>query len=133
MRKCESCGAVMPAQQGRGRPRKVCESCRPTRSAARVVQLDGEPVRKRDEPALVAAVRAQLVDAGREATVDGVLALELAGRIVDKMTTGAAVATLSRELAATLERAVRGARVEADPVADLTARRAERAARAAGQ
>lgn len=135
MRKCESCGAVMPAQQGRGRPRKVCEACRPTRSAARVVQLGGgaeveirEPARKRDEPALVAAVRAQLIDAGREATVDGVLALELAGRIVDRMTTGAAVATLSRELAATLERAVRGAKVEADPVLDFVAKRAERAA-----
>jgi hypothetical protein len=129
----------MPPQQGRGRPRKVCPKCRPPRSGDTVVQLGGAAVqdgdagaRKRDEPALVAQVRAQLVEADREATVDGVLALELAARISSPLTTGSAVATLARELTIVLERAVRGAKVEADPVADLAERRAAKAA-AAGQ
>lgn len=137
MRKCESCGAVMPAQQGRGRPRKVCEACRPTRSAARVVQLGGgaeveirEPARKRDEPALVAAVRARLVDADRADSIDGLVALELAGRIVDKVTTGSAVAALTRELDAAMARAMVGVKVAEDPV-DRFKERRDRAA--AGQ
>lgn len=66
----------------------------------------------------------------RADTVEGLVALQLAARIENPATTGSAVAALTRELAAAMERALAGVKVEADRVADFEARRA---ARAAGQ
>lgn len=101
-----------------------------------MVQIGGEPAqhgdagaRNRDEPALVAAVRAQLDAADRAGTVEGLVALELAARIVSPVTTGSAVATLTRELTEAMGRALAGVKAKDDPVD----RFAERRARAAGQ
>ncbi len=129
MRKCKRCGAVMPPKAGPGRPREVCEACKPSRVLAAVpAEVVGAPARS-DEP-LIAATRKTLVDAGRLDTVPGQMALVLAARMLDRMNTGSSVASLSRELRATLDEALAGAVVEADPVVDFSARRA---ARAAGQ
>jgi hypothetical protein len=71
---------------------------------------------------------AQLAEADREDTVDGMLALELASRIASPVTTGSAVAALSRELTATMARALAGVKAKGDPIDEMAERRANRAA-----
>jgi hypothetical protein len=72
---------------------------------------------------LVEAIRRELEEAERVDTVLGQQALELAGRIVSPLSTGASVATLSRELRTVMAEATAGAVLAADPLDELRLRR----------
>jgi len=78
--------------------------------------------------AVSVAVLAELVAAGRESSSLGVQALALAGRIDAGRDTGAAIASLSRELRATVEAALKGVAAKADGLDDLARRREKKAA-----
>lgn len=78
------------------------------------------------ESGLVAAVRAELVKADRLDSAMGQAALGLAERLTSAADTGSAVASLTRELRATLEVATAGARVAASPLEQARDELAER-------
>lgn len=84
---------------------------------AEVVPLGSNP------SGLVEAIRRELEEADRVDTVLGQQALELAGRIVSPLSTGASVATLSRELRTVMAEATAGASLAADPLDELRLRR----------
>lgn len=130
------CGAVIPPQQGSARPRKYCEECRPPRNRKnpRVIELPtpdrpsavpdlGDP----DEAALVAMYRKQLETAERVESPEGALVMHLANLFANGQHTAAGAATLSRELRAAMEMALRGAPKSADALDELTARRRRKA------
>jgi len=75
---------------------------------------------------LVAAVRAELVAAGRADSALGQAALGLAERLAGSANTGSAVAALTRELRATLEAATLGATVQESPLERLRDQMADR-------
>lgn len=132
MRTCKRCGVGLPPQT-RGRPRELCDRCKPA-SRSRVVTAlppaaTSQPAPTTDGP-LVTQVRADLDAAGRSDTSAGQAAILLARTAEASHATAAGVAVALRELRATLALALAGAEKAADPVADLAARRA---ARAAGQ
>lgn len=78
---------------------------------------------------LVAAARRELVAAGRLDSVLGQQALQLAARMCSAAPeTGSAFAALSRELRAVMAEAVSDGEAQDDPVNDIDARRARKAA-----
>jgi hypothetical protein len=80
------------------------------------------------EASVAAAVRAELDTAGRVDTTLGQAALRLAARIDGGGDTGAGMASLSRELRATMDAALRNAAKSADRLDELAARREQKAA-----
>jgi hypothetical protein len=72
----------------------------------------------------VAAITEELEAAGRLGSVLGRQALALARAVDDPSTSGAAVASLSRELRVVMAEAVRGAVVVRDGLDEVAARRA---------
>lgn len=105
VRSCAECSASL---EGRSPRAKFCgDACRKAanRRPAKVglTEAPTAPV----EPAasgLVAAVTAELTDLEVLGTVDGQTALALAERIVSPMETGSAAASMTRELAACMDR-----------------------------
>jgi len=108
---CESCGAVFEA--ARSDARFCGERCR-KRAQRGAAGGPVRPVERLDDlpgPGLAAAVLAELEAAGRVDTAGGQSALTLARRIEDGRDTGSAIASLNREMRATLAEAVKGAKV----------------------
>jgi ubiquinone biosynthesis protein COQ9 len=66
----------------------------------------------------------QLTEAGRESTTLGKMALALAARLDANQDSGGAMASMAKQLEATLESATKGANVVASPMDELRARRA---------
>jgi len=81
---------------------------------------------------LADAVRAELVAAGRLESALGQAAIGLAERLADQRDTGAAVASLTRELRATLASATEGARVVESPLERMRAQLVEARRRRSG-
>lgn len=135
---CATCDGPFEAKRSTAR---FCSSncrVRSHRGGGRVVELK-VPARKsskevtsaRDVPdgpgGVELAAVAQLEDAGRLGTVLGQAALVLARRLDARtMDTGSAVAAVARQLEVTLEAAVAGAHMAADPVDELRRRRDEK-------
>lgn len=122
----EGCGNTIPPQKGRARPRKFCEECRPpkNRPNPRVITLPeaaGEPVE--ESPGLVASYRAQLEAADRLDSPEGALVMHLARLFEAGQHTASGAASLSRELRAAMEEALKGAPAKADSLDELAARR----------
>lgn len=116
--KCAVCQTVFEAQRSTAR---YCSStCRSRGNRAGVASVEALPERP---SGLVEAIRRDLEEADRVDTVLGQQALELAGRIVSPLSTGASVATLSRELRTVMAEATAGAVLAADPLDELRARR----------
>ena len=117
-RACDSCGASYEAKRKNSR---FCSgTCRVRASRGAVtpavrasVSSLPPPVVEPEESSLglVVAVRQELEDAHRLETSLGQASLALAVRLESKGDTGAAVASLNRELRATLAEAVKGAHV----------------------
>lgn len=142
MRVCATpgCGQVIPAQKGSARPRKYCTTCRPPRKRTnpRVIKLPGaeaaqQPPEQHPEqpaeilPELVAAYRKQLDEADRLTTPDGAHVMLLAGLLAAGAHTASGAASLSRELRAAMEVALRGAPRQADRLDELADRRHRKA------
>ena len=133
-RLCASCGKVLPVPRSSGRPRTRCEECSPVRQhdvkrraphklvdPVPVVVLPVDSV-----PSLLDSTRAALVDADRLYSVAGQAALVLAEQLVSGAHSGAGFAALVKQLHATMDVALDGARRVADPVDELLARRVRR-------
>lgn len=139
-RTCEECGAVIPPQTGSARPRKYCVKCRPPRNRPnpRVIPMPDQAATSRpaqapaagEEPALVASYRKVLEQADRASTPDGMQVLLLAQLLAVGPHTAAGAASLSRELRAAMEVALRDAPRQADELDELQARRIAKAANA---
>lgn len=143
-RTCEQCGAKIPPQKGSARPRKFCATCRPPRNRPnpRVIktprtdegqEASAAPVdlptgRKPGRPGLVETYRRQLEAAERLETPEGAHVLLLAELLAGDGHTAAGAASLSRELRAAMEEAMKGAPPLADRLDELAARRAQKAA-----
>ena len=128
MRNCEKCGAKLPLQQGRGRRRKMCEACSPTRdrgkarAAAPVVPISSPTSRS-----VLTSVTDELTAAGMLDSHQGQLALVLAGRIEQGDDTGASLSQMVRQLRETMASALASAEPEAvDPLDELRAKRERR-------
>ena len=130
--RCAGCGGPMPPRIGRGRPRKMCETCSPTRKrlprgtskttpAPTITALPGQP-------GVTDATRRELDACGRTDTPLGLAALVLAGRLDSGQESGSSLATLAKQLEATLRAATKGATVAASPLDELRARRDARRA-----
>ena len=118
--KCSQCGGPLQ-RNGQGRPRKRCEKCAPPRGKAALVALNPRPSESvRD------ATLEQLTEAGRVGTTLGRTALALAARIDANQDSGGALASLAKQLEATLESATKGAKSVASPMDELRARRADK-------
>lgn len=116
-----NCGRTFQATNPRA---KYCSStCRSrgNRAGGSVVELPTqEPT---NDSGLLAATRSELSAAGVLDTVLGQQALELAARISSPMSTGASVASLSKELRVVMVEATAGAQAVGDPLDELRARR----------
>lgn len=122
-RRCETCGALLPIQTGRGRRRKFCEDCSTRSPKARQRKALAES----DSRGLFAAVRAELDEAGVLATADAEAALLLAKRIESQVDPGSAIAQMVRTLREMKSAALSVSDVETgDPVDEFTAKRRER-------
>lgn len=88
------------------------------------------PVSHGPAPALVESYRKQLEEAERLDTPDGALVMHLAMLFASGEHTASGAASLSRELRAAMEVALRGAAKQGDAVDELTARRRSKAASA---
>lgn len=135
-RTCEQCGATIPPQQGSARPRKYCVECRPPRNRPnpRVIDLGGvkAPSGPPEAPqgpvsGLVASYQRQLEAVQRLDTPEGAHVMHLATLFVSGNHTAAGAASLSKELRAAMEDAVKGAPKQADRLDELAARREQKA------
>lgn len=117
-RNCDTCGAAYVAQSSRSRFCSTrCRVQNHRKSLGREYVLTPPPA----DP-LLAAVRADLVAAGRLNSVLGQAAVRLAEKMSDSHT-GAALAALSKELRNTMEAALRSAPAAPDLVDELRRRR----------
>ncbi|MFD6071384.1 hypothetical protein, partial [Amycolatopsis lurida] len=130
---CEQCGATIPPQQGSARPRKFCTTCRPPRNRPnpRVIDLKASPeapeAPQRPVSGLVASYQRQLEAVERLDTPEGAHVMHLAALFVSGNHTAAGAASLSKELRAAMEDAVKGAPKQADRLDELAARRVQKA------
>lgn len=129
-RTCAKCKAVIPPQQGSARPRKYCTKCSPPRNRPnpRVIHLPaGEPgstdVVQPVEAPLVAMYRKRLETAEQVETPEGAHVLYLAALLVAGEHTASGAASLSKELRAAMELAVKDAPREPDAIDELEERR----------
>ena len=122
-RNCAVCGKPFEATR---KTAKYCGStCRARQSKGVIVAFTPPPQPDpwANDPPLVAAVRSELDGFGRASSALGLAAIELAFGVASGQTPPAAKATLTKELRATLEAAVRGATTIANPVDELRSRR----------
>lgn len=128
------CEAEIPPQKGSARPRQYCAKCRPPRNRPnpRVVQLPPPSSTPKapaeSESPVVTAYQRQLVEAERLDTPDGAHVMHLARLFAVGNHTAAGAASLSRELRAAMEVALKGASTKADKLDELADRRAAKAA-----
>lgn len=129
-RACAWCGHTFEAKRPTA---KFCSSnCRAKSSnaskrAPRPAPAEVPPVPLPVASGLVAAVRAELEAAERDATALGAQALALAARIDTGADTGSAIAALSKELRAVMDSALAGAAKAADKLDELSERRKRKA------
>lgn len=129
MRKCEKCGANIPLQQGRGRRRRMCETCSPSRKPKSRPTATASAAGLSDRSGVVSTVTAELIAVGMLESHQGQLALVLANRIETGDDTGAALAQMVRQLRETMASALSSAEPEAvDPLDELRAKRERRGA-----
>lgn len=128
-----SCATVIPPQQGSARPRKYCVDCRPPRNRKnpRVIDLP-KPAAVPDvsdpgEPALVVTYRKQLGQVERLDSPEGAHVMHLANLFANGQHTAAGAASLSKELRAAMEMALKGAPKAADALDELAKRRHQKA------
>lgn len=120
-RDCAVCGESFEAKRPQA---KYCgDRCRKRAQRGGVNKAAAAPPQTEAVTGLVDAVRRELHTAGREDTVAGQHALELANRIVNAPGMNTGVAALSKQLQAVLAEALRGSQQVADPVDELKARR----------
>lgn len=120
-RTCDACSAAYDAQ--RPNSRYCSESCR--KKAARGTSSPRiEPIVSEAAPVAStrSRVQAELEAGGRAETYLGAAALALADRI-DQSTAVMGFAALVKELRSTMDAAMAGVKVAADPVDELRARR----------
>ena len=122
-RQCTSCGADLPVELGRGRPRSKCVDCSPPRRLAVADEPAPAPVQA---AGLLAKVRRQLEDAGRQDTVCGIAALEAARSLEDDELTGSARAQLLAVMTRSAAEALEGS-AKPDALLDELRARRERA------
>lgn len=120
---CPGCGGPImgaPGEAGRGRPRKYCLTCRPSRAKtpppAQV--LPPTPI-----GSVYDATRAVLTDTGRLHTPMGAAAMVLAEHIDTGEQSGSALSSMVKQLSAALAEATANAKTEANPVDELRAKR----------
>ena len=124
-RPCDACSA--PYEALRAWSRFCSPTCRSrARRGARAPHLVHMPTPSAGAGQLVRAVVAELEKAERLETALGQAAVAVARRIERGGDTGSAVASLTRELRATLDQAVAGARVTTSPLAQMRDELAER-------
>jgi uncharacterized OB-fold protein len=114
-RTCNSCGRGFSASRSDARFCGPTCRKRATRGAVRSVT----ELRPAQRTGLVAAARSELEAAGRMDSLLGQSVLALAERLESGVDTGAAFASLNRELRATLEQAKAGTKVERSPLQEL--------------
>lgn len=105
-RSCEVCGKVFEAQRSTA---KACSSSCRARKSQRGPTILPLPLAGATSTGLIESVRSELAAAGREDSALGQSALVLAGRIASGAEPASAVASLNRELRATLADALRTA------------------------
>ncbi|MEI8082707.1 MAG: hypothetical protein WCI74_12765, partial [Actinomycetes bacterium] len=107
---------------GRSGQRKYCERCSPPRRRKGAVPANVIPLPTGNgscRAAVLTALRAAQV----EHTVGGAVALLLAERLDSGTDSGSAIATLAKQLQATLADALRGTKVKDSPLDELRRRR----------
>src|SRR5262245_10624600 len=122
-RSCLSCGAAIPPQLGRARPRKRCAKCSPPRNRKnpRVIELPSTTAQP-----LVESYHRQLVESNRLNTPEGAQVIALAELFVAGNHTAAGAASLSKEIRAAFDVAMKGADRQADSGDELQAKRRAR-------
>ena len=124
---CVKCGGPLPVQTGRGRRRKRCENCAPSRVVS--PKTTSRPaVPAAPTSGLLGATRAELARAGQLSSHAGQAALLLAERIEFGENSGSAIAQMVRQLHDTMSRALADQVAEADPLDELLSRRERRRA-----
>jgi hypothetical protein len=130
-RSCESCGD--PYEAVRANARFCSERCKKRAQRGHVADVPAAPGSGTSggTAALVSATRRDLQQAGRLDTFLGQAALSLAARIEADQDTGSAIASLNKELRATVAEALKGVQAPASSVTklkdELAARRQRRA------
>ena len=132
-RECEVCGREYEAKRSTS---QVCGSTCRTRKSRQPKPATNPGPAPAAAPAngaeladLVAMTQARLAEVERDQTVLGSLALILAGRLASgAVDTGSSIASLSKELRATIAAATEGAQTESDLVDELEERRARKLA-----
>jgi len=124
-RMCASCGRPYGAKRASSR---FCgPTCRQRASRASAAGIPPRAATSGDRAAspsdLERVVARELEAVGRLDTAIGQLAMELAYRVASPHETGAAVASLARELGATMTKALGGVAPVADPLDEIRARR----------
>jgi len=125
-RACDACGAKYEAKRATSR---YCSSrCRTRASRGTVTALRKQPAPPPPTGTVRASTLAALTDAGRVDTPLGQTALVLAERLDSRADTGSAIASVAKQLQATLEAATANATLAVNPLDELRARRATRGA-----
>jgi|SRR5690242_14647900 hypothetical protein len=126
-RECDACGKTYEAHRVTSKfcsPK--CRIANHEKSKRPSAALSAEPV---DEGPVFAKSRAKLEAAGRLDTWEGAVALQLAARLDAQVREGGmGVAAIVREHRASMEEALKGASVAADPLDELRERRDRRRA-----
>lgn len=128
-RNCAKCGTSLPVETGRGRKRKMCAACSPSRPRKKAAPVRSV-VAATAAINVVGAVRSELDAAGTAGTAAGQTALQIAAAIDSGEERGAALAALAKQLNATMVVAVGKSEPDADPIQQL---RDELAARRDGR
>jgi hypothetical protein len=120
--KCQGpgCGKTFETQSAKA---KYCSSTCRSRGNRAGVGFPAPPAPDESDGGLVAATRRELEAAEVLDTVLGQQALTLARRILSPASTGASVASLSKELRVVMSEATAGLKVADDPLDELRARR----------
>lgn len=118
-RRCDSCTELYEPK--RSNSRFCSEACRKRASRRRDDEQSASKRRPRAGETRK-RVQSELAEAGRAETYLGAIALALADR-VDQSTAVMGYAALTKELRATMDAALAGAQVAADPLDELRARR----------
>jgi len=124
-RECDACGRSYVARRATSRfcggtCQKRAERARAAGTPLRAVPHDDLGAAPSE---LVQAVTRELEAVGRLGSVAGQIALVLARRIGSRRETGAATASLARELSTTMDKALGGVAQAADPLDEIRARR----------
>lgn len=126
---CATCGEPLPPRKGAGRPRVHCEACRPSKRTRKRIAEVRAVTSTQSAPAVsnsagvYAATLSELNAAGRADTAKGRACLLLAERLDERADTAAGAAAAVKQLRESLDDALAGATVAADPVDELRRRR----------